>query len=324
MEPVNPTYTILAILEKLRPLAQGRGVILQCSFNLHDEQITVNPNQFDQVIDELLYRVIDAAASGNRIEIRLERQGGYINFTIKDNKGWVIREQNSVYPGPEDITQYNPHPLRLDLSVVELEGGTIQVNEQEEKPGFTITVYFPIRAVRGPFQLLNDPDSQIKQTIDFQVPELLQPDVFKGIHIVVVDDSEEARNLLQTTLEIHGADVTPLNSAKEALIYLKENFQKRSWPNILISDIEMDNEDGYSLLANLRTLERERNIEFNQQLPAIALTAHAQTEDRVRAFAAGFQMHMSKPVDPIELVVVIVSLLNRNHRLMTPDEKPQS
>jgi CheY-like chemotaxis protein len=121
------------------------------------------------------------------------------------------------------------------------------------------------------------------------------------VRVMVVDDEAETRDLLKIMLVSHGAEVTALGSAAEALARIGELK-----PAIIVSDIGMPVQDGYSLIRRVRALESdERNI------PAIALTAYARSEDRMRALAAGFQMHVPKPVEASELVMVIASLIRR-------------
>jgi CheY-like chemotaxis protein len=121
-----------------------------------------------------------------------------------------------------------------------------------------------------------------------------------------VDDQEEARELLSQTLSEYGAQVTAVSSGAEALAFLSDPSGGKR-PDALIMDIAMPGEDGYTALKKVRALEAERGVAADQ-IPAIALTAHGRSEDRLRALQAGFQMHVAKPVEPAELALVIASL----------------
>ena len=128
------------------------------------------------------------------------------------------------------------------------------------------------------------------------------PPDLKGVRILVVDDEEDARMLLDAVLEQCDASVRTCASVAEALAEIEE------WgPDVLVSDIEMPGEDGYALIRKVRELESERG----GRLPAVALTAHARAEDRMRVLSSGYQMHVPKPVEPAELAVVIASLAGR-------------
>jgi CheY-like chemotaxis protein len=123
-----------------------------------------------------------------------------------------------------------------------------------------------------------------------------------GLQVMVVDDEEETRDLLTAMLTRRGAEVTACASAAQALTEIE-----RRRPLVLVSDIGMPNEDGYALIGKLRALGPERGGD----IPAVALTAYARSEDRMRALASGFQMHVPKPIEAGELIVVIASLAGR-------------
>jgi CheY-like chemotaxis protein len=129
-----------------------------------------------------------------------------------------------------------------------------------------------------------------------------QPSALTGLRVLVVDDEIDARSLLTTMLERCGAQVIAVGSAREGL----ESVE--TWkPDVLIADIGMPVEDGYGLIKKIRALPKERG----GQTPALALTAYARTEDRVRALSEGYQVHLAKPVDRFELAAVITSLGHR-------------
>src|SRR5262249_28756828 len=131
----------------------------------------------------------------------------------------------------------------------------------------------------------------------------------EGVSVLVVDDQEEARVVLTHALSEYGAQVTTVSSGAEALAILSRLPDGRR-PDALILDIAMPDEDGYAVLKKVRALEAEQGVVVDQ-IPAIALTAYARAEDRLRALHAGFQMHVAKPVEPTELAVVILSLIRR-------------
>jgi ATP-binding cassette subfamily B protein len=131
-----------------------------------------------------------------------------------------------------------------------------------------------------------------------------------GVRVLVVDDNEDAREVIAAVLEERGAKVETLSSGSEALARLRST-PPREWPDVLVCDIGLPEEDGYSVVRQLRALEAERGVPLAERLPAIAVTGHAEPEDRTRALLAGFQIHLAKPVDPKDLVNAIANLLTR-------------
>jgi hypothetical protein len=124
-----------------------------------------------------------------------------------------------------------------------------------------------------------------------------------GVRVLIVDDEADTRDLLATILKQYGAEASSAGSAQEAIAHLNQQPS-----DVMVSDIGMPDEDGYELIRQVRSLPAERG----GNTPAIALTAYARVEDRLKAFQAGYQMYIAKPVEPAELVAVIASLLERN------------
>jgi CheY-like chemotaxis protein len=120
----------------------------------------------------------------------------------------------------------------------------------------------------------------------------------------VVDDEPDARELIKTVLEGYGAQVRVAGSAAECLTELSRMATSQELPDVLISDIGMPGEDGYDLIGQVRVLP----VEYGGRIPAVALTAYGRTQDQVQALAAGFQSHVAKPVEPVELASVVASL----------------
>jgi hypothetical protein len=150
--------------------------------------------------------------------------------------------------------------------------------------------------------VLSEGTQRVHPTDSRNIPFECSPEL-EGLHILVVDDEEDGRTLVTTVLERCGAVVTAVNSVAEAL----KAIQKRR-PDVLISDLGMPEEDGYSLIKKVRALTPDRGA----QIPAAALTAYARVEDRMRVLRAGFQIHLPKPVEPAELVAVVANLSGRH------------
>jgi CheY-like chemotaxis protein len=181
--------------------------------------------------------------------------------------------------------------LAIVKSLVELHGGVVSVSSEGEGQGTTFTVKLPISAVRRDENL-----GQGKGTSNIAL-QIGERDDLVGIKILVVDDEKDTCDLLRFVLEQTGAIVETANSAEEALLRFA-SFQ----PDMLVSDIGMPGVDGFELLRVLRD-------ERHSQIPAVALTAMARVEDRLKTLAAGYQMHVSKPVEPMELINIVASLV---------------
>ncbi|MGH8514487.1 MAG: response regulator, partial [Gammaproteobacteria bacterium] len=175
-----------------------------------------------------------------------------------------------------------------------------------------VTVELPVRAERLPAAPVASAPARARRTVKrAAVPPGAQTPSLTGVRLLVVDDQEDAREALATMLARHGAEMSTAGSGREALALLAESLESAP-PHVLVCDIAMPELDGYAVIGKLRALEKERQIPLSAQIPAIALTAYAQPEDRVRALGAGFQMHVAKPIEPAELIRVIASLVSEN------------
>jgi CheY-like chemotaxis protein len=164
-----------------------------------------------------------------------------------------------------------------------------------ERQGATFVVTLPVRAVVTPLGEDKDAPATVRSSRELA-----------GVRALVVDDEDNARELLEVVLTQYGADVVAVSSAAEAYSLITESTPQRR-PDVMVTDIGMPGEDGYSMMRRVREWERGRDA----YIPAVALTAYGRSEDRMRALRAGFQMHVAKPVDPAELAIVIMSLIGR-------------
>lgn len=309
VRPVELVKVIEAAIEVVRPAADAKDIRLQSVLDPCAGPVSGDPDRLQQVLWNLVSNAIKFTPKRGRVQIRLERINSHVEIIISDTgKGICAEFLPYVFErfrqADSSITRTQGGlglGLAIVRSLVEMHGGTVQVESPGEGQGSTFTVKLPIMVVhRKP-----SPESRVHPTAasdesdDNQLDESIN---LNGLRILVVDDEADARELLKTVLETYGADVTVAASGREAMEKLEE-FE----PQVLISDIGMPGEDGYSFIRRVRALDAQRG----GRIPAVALTAYAREEDRRRSLLAGFQMHLPKPVNPDELIVVVASLTGR-------------
>ena len=182
-----------------------------------------------------------------------------------------------------------------------MHGGAVRAESAGEGCGATFTVKLPQTLVNDRGSSTPEGDKERRQTTTPR-NELYGRPSLDGMRVLAVDDEQDTRDLLTVALERCGADVMAAGSASEALAVLSEQR-----PDVLVSDIGMPGEDGYSLIRRVRELPAEKG----GRIPALALTAYARAEDRLRALSSGYQAHVAKPVDPAELVITVARLGRR-------------
>lgn len=296
ISPVDLKTTISAALETVRLAAEAKTIQLHSVIESNTGAVLGDITRLQQVVWNLLTNAIKFTPNGGRVEIRLEKVGSDAQIQVTDT-GMGITSEFLPYvfdsfrqADSRTTRQFGGLGLGLAIvkHIVEMHGGTVAAQSPGEGKGSTFTVKLPLMPVR----------SQI-------IPETEQPEnpsELDGVRVLLVDDETDSRELAAFVLETSGAKVRDAKSAVEALQALME-----SKPDILVLDIGMPEINGYMLLQQIRSLSPEQGA----QTPAIALTAYAGQLDKQKALSAGFQAHLSKPVEPTELVEVIGRVLNR-------------
>jgi len=306
--PVDPASVIEESIQTIRPAAEAKGVSLGADLPTEIGQITGDPARLQQIVWNLLSNAIKFTPQGGRVEARLERVDPHIRITVRDTgKGISPDFLPYVFDRfhQSDTSSVRRHGglglgLALAKYLVELHGGTIEADSSGEGQGAIFKVTLPVRAVATP---IGEGDG---------APAAKSSGELAGVRALVVDDEDDARELLKSALENYGADVIAVSSAAEAYALITETPLPER-PDVMVADIGMPDEDGYSLIRRLREWEEAHGA----YTPAVALTAYGRVEDRVSALKAGFQIHVAKPVDPDELAIVILGFvkpLNRGER----------
>ncbi|MBV9469067.1 MAG: PAS domain S-box protein [Abitibacteriaceae bacterium] len=308
--PVTLVPLIESALTAVRPAAEAKGVQLRAVLDFSVGPVSGDPTRLQQVIWNLLSNAIKFTPRNGRVEIHLERVDSHLEIVVSDTGQGINPEfLPHVFDRfrQADSSSTRAHGgLGLGLSIVkhlvELHGGTVSVRSAGAGTGSQFTVCLPLLAVHPAEVTLNgqvEPDRpEVVASAPFDCPPVL-----KGLRVLVVDDENDARQLITQVLQQCSAEVIAVASVAAALEALQ-----RDKPDVLVSDIGMPNEDGYSLIRKIRALPAESG----GRIPAAALTAYARTEDRTRVLAAGYQMHIPKPVESNELVVVVASLSGRS------------
>ncbi|MGE0132309.1 MAG: ABC transporter substrate binding protein [Blastocatellales bacterium] len=322
VQPVDLASLISAALDVVRPAAKAKDIELIPDLDPLTDQVSGDPGRLQQVIWNLLSNAIKFTPRSGCVKLRMESVDHHVRITVSDTgKGIEPEFLPFVF---DRFRQFDSSSSRrfgglgLGLSLakqlVELHGGTIEAASDGPGRGAAFTVTLPQGAAQSetfiqslwpqpPAVAVGEMRTEITIPLE-RVPSL------SGVRALVVDDQEEARALLRAILGECGAQVTAVSSGVEALAILSDPPGGEA-PDVMILDIAMPDEDGYRVLERVRAFEAERGIPESDQIPAIALTAHARSEDRLKALAAGFRMHVAKPVEPAELALVIASLVER-------------
>jgi len=313
---VDMVPALEAALDTVRSAAEAKGITLVANFSHLPEQVLGDSTRLQQVVWNLLTNAVKFTQEGGRVELRMEGAADHIQIAVSDTGKGIEPEflpfvfDRFRQADSSSGRRYGGLGLGLSLvkHLVELHGGTITAASEGAGRGTTFTITLPRRHL----ELIPSPSPAVTSR-EVRVEDAIPRDQhlsLEGLSVLVVDDQEEARVVLTHALSEYGAQVTTASSGAEALAILSRPLDGRR-PDALILDIAMPGEDGYAVLKKMRALEVEHGALVNQ-IPAIALTAHARVEDRVRALNAGFQMHVAKPVEPTELAVVILSLIKRS------------
>ena len=313
IRPVELISIVEAAIETVRPAATLKEIQLDCLLDHSMGVVLGDGNRLQQVVWNLLSNAVKFTPKGGRVEVRLE-QGtevgsnvpSYVQIQVSDTGKGIARDFLPYvfdrFRQENSSTTRSYGGLGLGLAIVrhlvESHGGTVSADSPGEGQGATFSVQLPLVSALTAASERSLLDSTVEDNVPVERLSMLD-----GLRVLVVDDEADARELVATMLREYNVEVIAVASASEALEALQ-----RSKPDVLVSDIGMPGEDGYTLMRKVRALEAEQG----GQIPAVALTAYAREEERRSALAAGFQQHMPKPVNVVELAAIVANLAGRN------------
>jgi PAS domain S-box-containing protein len=300
---IDLSNVVMTAVDVVRPAAEAKNIRLETILNPQLGLVSGDPDRLQQIVWNLLSNAVKFTPEGGRVEMRLDGNNSHIQLIVNDSGQGIKKEflphVFDRFRQLDGSTTRRQGGLGLGLAIVrqlvELHGGTVSVESKGEGLGSTFTVKLPL--LRGhieeaPAARREQPIAEMTKALDCQ-PEIT------NLRILCVDDEEDSRELLNHVLNSCGAKVSVANSAEEAFRLIKhQRF------DVIISDIGMPEEDGFSLIKRVRELPEGQG----GNVPAIALTAYARAEDRARALRSGFQMHIAKPIEPNKLIAVVANL----------------
>jgi CheY-like chemotaxis protein len=309
VEPVEPVAVIEAAVEAVRPAAEAKRVELNIMVSPEMGLVSGDAARLRQVVWNLLTNAVKFTPEGGRVEVRVERADSHVRIKVSDTGEGIDPEFLPYvfdrFRQADASTTRKRGGLGLGLAIVrylvELHAGTMSAESEGLGRGAIFTVILPLADTQsgGPEGSRGAREESIPAPAD-------NPQSLAGLRVLVVDDEPDTLDFIVTVLEGRGAEVTAASTAAEAFRMMREVK-----PDVLVSDIGMPNEDGYALIREVRRLEDAEG----GRTPAVALTAYAREADRREAIRAGFQTHMTKPVEPSELAEVIASLAGRVGRV---------
>jgi PAS domain S-box-containing protein len=298
---INLYEIIKTVCNLQKSIAEAKKINLEFRSDKDDVRVFGDSARLQQVFNNLLSNALKFTKEGNSIQVEVETDDEIVRISVKDNGQGISAETlptifNQFHQGDESTTR-DSSGLGLGLSIVKIlvekHQGKVQVESEGIGYGSTFTVTFP----------LCGSEKDIRAEIKKSAP--IEDKLLDKIKILIVEDDPDSREVLQLLLEQSGAQVKSAESAVEAINLLKKS--QIDLPDVIVSDLAMPDEDGYSLLTRIRKL----SIEKGGKIPALALSAFATSENKQKAYDAGFQKYHTKPFEPDVIIQDILQLLNK-------------
>jgi PAS domain S-box-containing protein len=305
VEPVDLAGILHEACATVMPAADAKGVRVESVIDPSVTPVSGDPDRLMQIVWNLLSNAIKFTTRGGKVQLRLSRVNSHVEVTVSDTGIGIVPEfLPFVFDRfrQADASFSREHGgLGLGLSIAkqlaEIHGGTITVASGGAGHGATFTLRLPLMIVHAP----GAAGVREQPLADRRAPALEQVPRLDGVRVLAVDDEADSLDLMRTVLEGAGAEVTTAGSGAAALHTIRHQP-----PDVIVTDIGMAGMDGLQLIRAVRQMD-----EPARTIPAAALTAYARSQDRVTSLASGFQMHLVKPIDPLELIVAVATLLPR-------------
>ena len=304
VQPVELPLIIENAVATVQPAADAKGVRLQAIVDPNVGPVAGDPGRLQQVVWNLVSNAVKFTPKHGRVQVRIERVNSHAEIVVSDTGvgipadfiPYVFERFRQAEAGTTRKTGGLGLGLAIVRHIVEMHGGTVEASSAGEGKGATFRVRLPVMIVQPEaLQRREHPRTELRQ------PLAVAADL-QGVHVLALDDEEDALTLLRVVLETAGATVTTFGSPVAALDRIEDVK-----PQVLIVDLGMPEMDGFEFIKRVRS-SGDSSI---QHIPAAALTAFARSEDRTKALRSGFEMHLSKPVDPGELVASVATLARR-------------
>lgn len=308
---VDLVMVVESAIDVIAPAANAKEIRVKTVLD-SNAFVSGDVNRLQQVIWNLLSNAVKFTPKGGRVTVRAKRVNSSVEIGVSDTGKGISPDflpfvfERFKQSDNSTTRRYGGLGLGMAITrhIIELHGGTIRAESEGEDLGAIFTVSLPISVVRRPENQSKKDDKQISTVKENgstatsnKLPRLDE------LKVLVVDDERDAREILMTVLTEQGAKVLTASSVAEAV----KRFQTEA-PDLIVSDIEMPDEDGFSLIKKLRDFNRKQL----RKIPAIALTAHSQPDERLKILSAGYQVHLAKPVETAELIAVIASFADLN------------
>ena len=305
IQPVDLPSVVRNAVESVMPAAEAKQLRVHVTTDPDAAPISGDPDRLQQIVWNLVSNSVKFTPKGGRIQVRLERTGSHVDVIVSDTgvgiKPDVIPHIFERFRQGDAATTRQFGGLGLGLAIVrhlvELHGGSVHATSGGDNSGATFRVRLPVMIVHH--------ESAVEERRRRTDGRMLAPAPgrLSGVHVLAVDDDNDALSLVREILEIAGARVTTIDRGAHAVDLLQATK-----PTVLLADVGLPDMDGYEMIRRVRQLDDPQL----RGTPAIALTAYARAEDRVKALESGFEMHLAKPADPAELVAAVVAAARRD------------
>jgi signal transduction histidine kinase len=304
LSPLDILTTLRAALDAIQLEATAKSITITTQLDPAPPPIRGDAARIQQVVLNLLNNAIKFTPEAGTVHLTLERARSHLQIAVRDSGigiepaflAHIFDRFRQIDIGPTRRHGGLGIGLSVVKSLVEMHGGSVQAFSDGPGKGAKFVVSLPIAVMR---------EQSIAELEEHRMREHQRFDSLKQVAVIAVDDDPDTLTIMRHVLEMHGADVSTASSAKAAMALMRERKY-----DVLLSDIGMPDEDGFSLITKVRS-----SAGINWDIPASSVTAFARSQDREKALLSGFDAHLVKPIEPGELVAVVISLLKRRERI---------